>query len=71
MPSPGWKVTSAWVSSACGGVPAWASPLDSAIEKQAECAAAISSSGLVLPFGRLGARGPRHVVGADARTTRG
>ena len=33
------------------GVPAWASPLDSAIEKHDECAAAMSSSGLVLPFG--------------------
>ncbi len=51
MPSPGWKPTSAFVSSACGGVPALASTLDSAIEKHAECAAAISSSGLVFPLG--------------------
>ena len=33
------------------GVPARARPAESAIEKHAECAAAISSSGLVLPFG--------------------
>ena len=50
MPVPGTKSTSAEVSSAVGGVPALASPLDSAIEKHEECAAAISSSGLVLPF---------------------
>ena len=54
MPSPGWKVTSAVVSSVSGGVPALASPLESAIEKHDECAAAISSSGLVLPAGLLG-----------------
>ena len=50
MPSPGWKVTSAWVSIDSGALPAPASACDSAIEKQVECAAAISSSGLVLPF---------------------
>ena len=50
MPVPGTKSTSAEVSSDVGGVPALASPLESAIEKQAEWAAAISSSGLVLPF---------------------
>ncbi len=50
MPSPGWKVTSALVSSLVGGVPAPARPCDSAMEKQLEWAAAISSSGLVLPF---------------------
>ena len=32
-------------------MPALARPFDSAIEKQDECAAAMSSSGLVLPFG--------------------
>lgn len=36
MPSPGWKVTSARVSSDCGGVPALASPADRAIEKHEE-----------------------------------
>jgi hypothetical protein len=36
IPLPGWNETSACVSSACGGVPASASALDSAIEKQAE-----------------------------------
>jgi hypothetical protein len=51
MPVPGWKVTSAFVSRARGGVPAEFSPFDSAIEKHAECAAAISSSGLVRPLG--------------------
>ncbi len=50
MPVPGWKVTSALVFSLVGGVPALARPLESAIEKQLECAAAMSSSGLVLPF---------------------
>ena len=50
MPVPGTKSTSAEVSSAVGGVPAFASPLERVIEKQAECAAAMSSSGLVLPF---------------------
>ena len=49
MPSPGWKVTVAEVCSSSGGVPALARPAESAIEKQAACAAAISSSGLVLP----------------------
>ena len=32
MPVPGWKVTSAVVSIVVGGVPAWASPCESAIE---------------------------------------
>jgi len=50
MPLPGWKLTSAEVSRLVGGVPALARPLDSAIEKQVEWAAAISSSGLVLPL---------------------
>src|SRR5690606_21236105 len=44
MPSPGWKVTCAVVSSASGGLPALARPFDSAIEKHDECAAAMSSS---------------------------
>src|SRR5690606_2279985 len=35
--------------SCCGGLPPLASVLESAIEKQLACAAAISSSGLVLP----------------------
>src|SRR5512133_3231400 len=47
MPSPGWNVTVADVFSSSAGWPAWASPCESAIEKQAACAAAISSSGLV------------------------
>ena len=51
MPSPGWKSTSARVCSVVGGVPPLASALDSAIEKHDEWAAAISSSGLVRPFG--------------------
>jgi hypothetical protein len=51
MPSPGWKVTSAVVSSRSGGLPALASPFDSAMEKHDECAAAMSSSGLVRPSG--------------------
>src|SRR5690606_26029910 len=51
IPSPGWKVTSAVVSSDRGGVPAWARPWARAMEKHEEWAAAISSSGLVLPPG--------------------
>src|SRR5665811_716152 len=50
MPSPGWNDTSAFVSSDCGGLPPFASVLESAMEKQDECAAAINSSGLVFPF---------------------
>ena len=50
IPVPGTKSTSAEVSSAVGGVPALARPLENAMEKHAEWAAAISSSGLVLPF---------------------
>ena len=49
IPSPGWNVTVAEVFSSSGGVPAFARPAESAIEKHAACAAAISSSGLVLP----------------------
>src|SRR6266480_6317672 len=51
MPSPGWNVTVAEVFSCSGAWPSLASPLESAIEKHAACAAAISSSGLVNPFG--------------------
>src|SRR5205085_11515807 len=51
MPWPGWNVTVAEVCSSSGGVPAFARPLVNAIEKQAAWAAAISSSGLVLPPG--------------------
>ena len=51
MPSPGWKVTSAVVSRVSGGEPALARALDRAIEKHEECAAPMSSSGLVRPFG--------------------
>jgi len=50
MPLPGWKVTSAEVSIAVGGVPSLASAFDRAIEKQVAWAAPSSSSGLVLPF---------------------
>src|SRR5437588_10220219 len=51
IPSPGWKVTVAEVCSFSGTCPAWASPFESAIERQAACAAAISSAGLVMPPG--------------------
>ena len=51
IPSPGWNVTVADVSSFSGGLPPFASPAESAIEKHEAHAAAISSSGLVLPFG--------------------
>src|SRR5436190_7828273 len=47
MPSPVWNVTVAEVFSSSAGCPACASPFESAIEKQAAWAAAISSSGLV------------------------
>src|SRR5436190_23298736 len=49
IPVPGTKVDVACTLSRSGGVPAWASPCESAIEKQEACAAAISSSGLVRP----------------------
>src|SRR5205823_2148467 len=51
IPSPGWKVTVAEVCSLSGACPACASPFESAIERQVACAAAISSSGLVMPLG--------------------
>src|SRR6478672_2523250 len=50
-PSTFSSVTWASVSSFVGAWPAWARPLASAIEKQVAWAAAISSSGLVLPPG--------------------
>src|SRR5689334_20202278 len=49
MPCPATKVTLALVSMEVGGVPAPVRPWESAMEKQEECAAAMSSSGLVLP----------------------
>jgi REP element-mobilizing transposase RayT len=49
IPVPGTNVTVADVLSRSGGEPALASPSESAIEKHEACAAAISSSGLVLP----------------------
>jgi REP element-mobilizing transposase RayT len=49
MPVPGTKVTTAEVRRRSGAFPAFASPAESAIEKHAACAAAISSSGLVFP----------------------
>src|SRR5947209_14670060 len=51
MPLPGVKSTSADVSNVVGACPCLPRTLDSAIEKHDECAAAISSSGLVLPLG--------------------
>jgi len=51
MPVPGTKVTVAEVESCSGGVPACPSAWESAIEKHAACAAAMSSSGLVRPDG--------------------
>ena len=50
MPVPGVNSTSALVSSEVGGGAGLGQAVDSAIEKHAECAAAISSSGLVLPL---------------------
>src|SRR5918994_1184662 len=44
-------LTIAEVFSSSGMCTSWASPFENAIEKQAACAAAISSSGLVLPPG--------------------
>ena len=49
IPSPGTNVTVAETSSRSGGVPAFAKRAENAIEKQDACAAAISSSGLVIP----------------------
>lgn len=51
IPVPGTKSTSTEVRNSVAGVPAFASPLESAIEKQDACAAPRSSSGLVCPFG--------------------
>src|SRR6266851_1673520 len=45
------KVTVAVASSRCGGVPAFASPAERAMQKQLACDAASSSSGLVFPSG--------------------
>jgi len=49
IPSPATKVTSAVASSWVGGVSLPASSFESAMQKQAACAAAISSSGVVFP----------------------
>jgi REP element-mobilizing transposase RayT len=49
IPVPATKVTTADVRRRSGGLPAFARPSESAIEKHAACAAAISSSGLVFP----------------------
>ena len=49
IPVPGTKVTTADVRRRSGGFPAFARPSERAIEKQAACAAAINSSGLVFP----------------------
>src|SRR5262245_49950253 len=49
IPVPGTNVTVAEVSSRSGGLPTFARPRESAIENHEACAAAISSSGLVLP----------------------
>src|SRR6516225_6530199 len=51
MPSGSPNVTSAEVVMLVGGCPASDRPCDSAIEKQPEWAAAMSSSGLVRPLG--------------------
>ena len=51
IPSPGTKVTSALTSRDVGGVPALSRPFENAMQKHDECAAAMSSSGLVVPFG--------------------
>lgn len=51
IPSGSAKVTFADVVMAVGGCPPWVSPNARAMEKQAECAAAMSSSGLVRPLG--------------------
>jgi hypothetical protein len=47
MPVPGTKVTDAVVSTLSGGVPFSLSACESAMLKQDECAAAMSSSGVV------------------------
>ena len=54
-PSTVSNVHAAVVSTRVTGFPAFSSPADSAIEKHAACAAAISSSGLVpaLPSNRV------------------
>ena len=67
MPVPGTKSTSAVVSRLVGGVPALARPLENAIEKQAEWAAAMQLLGAGLAVGLLGPRGPGDVVGAETR----
>ena len=72
IPVPGWKSTSARVFSVVGAVPCLARMLDNAIEKHAECAAAMSSSGLVNPFGsseRAGQETGNVPVPDDSRVT--
>jgi REP element-mobilizing transposase RayT len=66
IPVPGTKVTAAEVRSSSGGLPAFARPPESAIEKHEACAAAINSSGLVFPpdasserAGQLTSSGPK------------
>src|SRR4051794_8932100 len=72
IPWPGWNVTVAEVSSFSGGLPDFARPFDSAIAKHDAHAAAISSSGLVLPFGSSAreahetSSGPNAPLGASA-----
>src|SRR5688572_21170207 len=57
------KVTVEVVSSVSGGVPAFARPAASAMQKQLACAAARSSSGLVFPCG-ASVRAP-HETGSE------
>ena len=61
IPVPGTNVTVASTSSLSGGVPPCARPCESAIEKHAACAAAMSSSGLVSPSESSRARRPGDV----------
>src|SRR4051794_38344498 len=72
IPSPGWNVTVADVSSLSGGLPPLARAPDRAIAKQLAHADAISSSGLVFPFGSSAreahdtSSGPNAPLGASA-----
>ena len=77
MPAPGWKWQTALTWSSVAVWPASASVFESAIAKQAACAAAISSSGEVLESGRsvrafhvTGCARERPAVDADRPLTR-